>query len=751
MKQSINSARRDFLKKSSVSAGFGLSVSLLGFPALVAADNSSPAGLSPNVFVEFDSDGTLIVTCHRSEMGQQIRTAIAQIVADELDADWSRVSVTQAKGDPKYGSQNTDGSRSVRRNFDRLREAGATAALMLKQAAARGWNVSVDDCICKDHGVVHTVSNNRVDFAELLGVAATLPVPDADTLTLKPRSRWKYIGKGTQSVDMHKVVSGNTTFGQDVQLDGMLVAIIQRPPVMFTTPDSVDESAARKVSGVVDVIRMPDASAPAMFNPLGGVAVVANNTWAAMQGTKALNITWTSNEHSSYDSESYKASLITTAEKPGETVRTRGQAEKVIREADNVISATYYAPLLSQAPMEPPAATARIDGDNVEVWACTQTPQSTRQNVAAALKVPEENVTVHVTLLGGGFGRKSKPDFSVEAAILAQKTGKPVKVVWRREDDIQHGYYHSVSAQHIQAVQSESGKTLAWRHNTVFPTISSTFSDKANKPSNGELRLGFIDNPFDIEHMLLERGEAQNHVRIGWLRSVANVYHAFAIHSFADELAHAAGQDSRDYLLSLIGESRHIDLAKEGAEYDNYGDPLDKYPIDTARLKNVINRVTDMADWDARKKQKRMLGLAAHRSFLSYAAIVVEVVVNDSGEWHIPNAYISLDAGTVVNPEHVRAQCEGGMIYGLSCAIGEITASEGAINQTNFHNYQVARIQHAPHNIEVDIVDSEAPPAGVGEPPTPPFAPALANALFAATGKRLRSLPIPLTLPSEQA
>lgn len=738
--------RRAFLKKSATASGFALGLTLIPAVNPVVAQTTKTETLAPNVFVEFDANGQLLVTCHRSEMGQQIRTALAQIIADELDADWERVSVVQATGHPKYGDQNTDGSRSVRRNLERLRIAGATAATMLREAAARGWNVSVDDCINQDHGVVHTPSGNRVDYKSLIDVAATLPVPEADAVSLKPRSQWKYIGKVMTSVDIDDVVSGNTTFGQDVQLDDMLVAVIQRPPVMFTHAESVDDKKTREVTGVVDVISMPQATAPAAFNPLGGVAVLAKNTWAAMQGVDALSVKWTSNEHSDYNSKDYKAALISTAKKPGEVVRKRGDAVKELTNSENIIQATYYAPLLSQAPMEPPAATANVTKDSAEVWACTQTPQSTRSNVAAALNMPEENVTVHVTLLGGGFGRKSKPDFSVEAALLSQQAGKPVKVIWRREDDIQHGYYHSVSAQHIQATQDDAGNTTAWRHNTVFPTISSTFNAAATKPSNGELRLGFIDNPFDVPNMLLERGEAKNHVRIGWLRSVANVYHAFAIHSFADELAHAAGQDSRDYLLSLIGEDRHIDLAAEGAEYDNYGDPIEVYPIDTARLKNVIRRVTDMADWDNRKTNNRFLGLAAHRSFLSYAATVVEVEVADDGSWTMPNVYISLDAGTIVNPDHVRAQCEGGMIYGLSCAIGEISATDGAIDQSNFHNYQVARIQHAPKHFEVDIVESTEPPAGVGEPPTPPFAPALANALFAATGKRLRELPLPLTL-----
>ncbi|MEG3768392.1 molybdopterin cofactor-binding domain-containing protein, partial [Alteromonas sp. 14N.309.X.WAT.G.H12] len=346
----------------------------------------------------------------------------------------------------------------------------------------------------------------------------------------------------------------------------------------------------------------------------------------------------------------------------------------------------------------------------------------------------------------GGFGRKSKPDYSNEAALLAQQVKQPVKLIWRREDDIQHSYYHSVNAQHIKAVQDSKGKTIAWQHCTAFPSISSTFAKGVTTPSAGELRLGFTDNPFAIENMQLEKGEAVNHVRIGWLRSVCNIFHAFAMHSFADELAHKAQQDSKDYLLSLIGPGRIINLSAEGAEYDNYGDPLEKFPVDTSRLINVIKRVCKLANWDERKKQNRFLGLAAHRSFLSYVATVVEVEVDEDGSWRIPATYVSIDAGTVVNTEHVKAQCEGGSIYGLSCALGQISAQDGAITQSNFHNYQVARIQHAPKQITVDIVDSDAPAAGVGEPPTPPFIPAFTNALFAATGVRIRTLPVPMQI-----
>lgn len=738
--------RRQFLKQMGVGTGLTLGVTLLPKATFAAAGETQPAHMAPNVFVAITEDGTLEVTCHRSEMGQQIRTAITQIIADELDADWQRVKTLQADGDEKYGDQNTDGSRSIRRNLARLQMAGATAALLLKQAAAKGWNVEPDSCQCRNHQVVHVGSGRAADFSALVSVAATLPMPEEGLVKPKARKDWRYVGKGIRSIDMQAVQAGTTVFGQDVTIENMLYAVIQRPPVMFTQPKSVDDKKARSMKGVKAVMTLPAASAPANFLPLGGVAVLAENTWAAMQGVKALKITWSENEHSQYDSQTEKQTLMDTARKAGEVVRQRGDVKQALESAHKTVEATYYAPLLAQAPMEPPAAAARVEGDSAEVWTSTQNPQAAQALVAEVLKIPVENVTIHVTLLGGGFGRKSKPDFAAEAAWLAQQAKRPVKVVWRREDDIQHGFYHTVSAQHIRAGLAQNGDATAWHHNTVFPTISSTFSTEANTPSSGELRLGFIDNPFDIPNIKLEKGKAQNHVRIGWLRSVANVYHAYAIHTFADVLAHAAGKDSKAYLQQLIGKPRHIDLAQEGAEYDNYGDPIETYPIDTGRLRAVLDKATEMADWDNREKNQRHLGVAVHRSFLSYVATVVEVVVDKSGSWRIPNAYICIDAGTIVNSEHVKAQCEGGAIFGLSCAIGEISASDGAVTQTNFHNYQVARMQHAPDNIDVHIVQSDAPPGGVGEPPTPPFAPALANALFAATGKRIYELPIPLTL-----
>ncbi|TQV86083.1 xanthine dehydrogenase family protein molybdopterin-binding subunit [Exilibacterium tricleocarpae] len=738
--------RRSFLKTAAGRAGLVIGVQLLPGCALPEdpTRTGKPAGQSwsPGVFVAIDETGTVTITCHRSEMGQQIRTSIAQIVADELEADWDKVVVAQATGDPKYGDQNTDGSRSVRRNLTRLRQAGAAARQLLEQAAAEQWQVAAGECKADLHVVVHQPSGRRLAYGDLVPAAAQLSLPAPETVILKSRRDWRYIGKGQTSVDMASVLQGRAIYGYDVQLPGMKVAVIARPPTLFGKAESVDRTAALEVAGVEQVVELPVLTPPAAFKALGGVAVVASNSWAAIRGREALVVDWNAGANADYDSRAYGEALLASAHRPGRPVRNEGDVDTALRGAAKKVKAEYYVPHLSQAPMEPPCATAQVTATTAEVWACTQTPQATRRSVAQALGFEEQQVTVNVTLLGGGFGRKSKPDFAVEAALLAREVGAPVKVMWTREDDIRNGYLHSVSAQCIEAGLDERGKAVAWKHCTVFPSISATFAQGTKSASAGEMRLGFVDNPFDIPNMRLENGEAEAHVRIGWLRAVANVYHAFATQSFACELAVAAGRDPKDYLLELIGAPRLVDLAAKGVEYDNYGDPIETYPIDTGRLANVVKIAAERADWSRPRPAGSGLGIAVHRSFLSYVATVVEVTVDAEGALTIPATYVAIDAGTVVNPEHVRAQCEGGSIYGLSCALGEITAKDGAIEQGNYNDFLVARMDEAPYKIDVHIVDSDAPPGGVGEPPTPPFAPALCNAIHAATGKRIRRLPI---------
>jgi isoquinoline 1-oxidoreductase beta subunit len=503
------------------------------------------------------------------------------------------------------------------------------------------------------------------------------------------------------------------------------------------------------VTGVERVIRLAETPPPSGFLPLGGVAVVATNTWAAIQGRNKLNITWDDGANQTYDSTAYRAELEAAVKQPGKVVRNEGDVDRGLAQAARRVTADYYVPHLAHATMEPPAALAVVADGRCEVWAPTQAPQGARDTLAKVLGIPAERVRVNVTLLGGGFGRKSKPDFIVEAALLSREVGAPVKVVWTREDDIHHGYYHSVSAQHLEAGLDAQGHTVAWLHRTAFPPIPSTFAPGVTHASEGELGLGFIDLPYDIANIRLENPEAAAHVRIGWYRSVDNIQHAFATCSFADELAHAAGRDPRDYLLELLGAPRHVDLTRGGAKPWNYTDPIELFPIDTGRHRGVVELVAERAGWGRKLGPGRGRGIAVHRSFVTYVASVVEVAVNKQGQVSIPRVDLAIDCGFVAHPERVRAQLEGAAIMSLGNAlVGQITFKTGRAQQSNFNDYQVLRINAAPRETHVHIVPSDAPPGGVGETGVPPVAPALCNAIFAATGKRIRSLPIGTQLAS---
>jgi isoquinoline 1-oxidoreductase beta subunit len=614
---------------------------------------------------------------------------------------------------------------------------------MLIAAAAAHWGVDAAGCRAEGHRVHHEGSGRSAGFGELAASAAEQPVPDESALKLKSPDAWRYIGKARNLVDVGDMVTGKAVFGIDATLEGMLHASIERCPTLGGRAVSYDEEAALEVPGVKHVVPIaPPEGAPA-FNPLGGIAVVADNTWSAIKGREALKVKWDKGPHGSYDSVAYRKQLEATARKPGKVVRQRGDVDAGLKSAAKRISADYYAPHLSQSPMEPPAALASFSGDRCEVWACTQHPIGVAEQVAASTGIAKENVTVHVTLLGGGFGRKSKADFSAEAAVVSKAIGAPVKVTWTREDDIRHGYYHSVSAQHLEGGLDAEGRPVAWLHRTVFPSISSTFDTSARYASTGELGLGLVDWPLSVPNLRMENGEAQAHVRIGWLRAVSNIYHAFAVGSFIDELAHAAGADPKQFLLDLIGEPRLVDLKGDDAEYENYGASIDEYPIDTGRLRHVIELAAEGAGWGRELPKGHGLGIAAHRSFLSYVATVIEVSVDDRGRIRIEEAHTAFDCGRFVNRDTVITQAQGGLIFGLSGALdGQITAKNGAIEQSNYHDYSILRIDEAPRKIEVYLVESDAPPAGVGEPGVPPVAPALANALFAATGKRRRELPL---------
>jgi len=742
-----NVSRRKFLTGGVIAAG-ALVLGVRYYPKLLSGamlphnTNADRAKLNPSVYLGIDPDGTVWIVASRSEMGTTSRTTLPLVVADELDADWNRVKIEQAIGDKRYGDQFTDGSHSIRSFYDAMREAGATARFMLIQAAAKQWGVPPAECETELHVVVHRPTNRSVGYGDLTKAAAKLPIPAKEELKLKPKSAWRYIGKGHVSYDLEALVTGKAIYGMDARVDGMVYASVEHPPVLGGKVKSFDDKEALKVAGVQQTVPIDPFQPPPAFQPLGGIAVIADSTWAAFQGRKKLNISWDNGPNETYNSDAYKNELRETSHNPGKVVRNIGDADAVFAKGGKVYEADYYVPLLAHVSMEPMVALAEFKDGKATLWAPTQSPQTVQDIVSKELGIAKEDVICHVTLLGGGFGRKSKPDYCAEAAILSKKIGRPVKVVWTREDDVKFDYYNAVASMYMKATLGSNGKPTAWLQRSVFPPISSIFDVNAVYGDPPHLQQGWTDIPYDLPNLRIENGPAKAHVRIGWLRSVANIYHAFAIQCFTDELAHAAGRDQVDYLLDLIGKPRTIDFS--GVEYPNYGASLETYPWETGRLRHVTELAAEKSGWGKRKHAKGSgVGIAAHRCFLSYVATVVEVEVNDKGEVRIPRVDTAVDAGLMVNPEATRAQFEGAVVFGTSVArTGEITATKGVIDQSNFQDYPVARIGDVPDQTNVYLVDSDAPPAGVGEPGVPPFVAAFCNAIFAATGKRVRDLPI---------
>lgn len=749
-------ARRRLLQAG---AAFALSVQFGGLIAKADAAEaakkygalSMPGGVvdNPLVFVSLARDGTVTIVAHRAEMGTGVRTSLPMVVADEMEADWSRVKIVQADAnEARYGSQNVDGSRSMRHFLAPMRRVGASARQMLEAAAAAQWKVPVTEVQARNHEVIHAATGRRLGYGELAEAAMRQPVPAHDQLRLKQPEAFRYIGKGKiVPTDSRDIAQGKATYGIDVRLPGMVYAVIARPPVYGGKLRKVDSTDTLKVPGVLRVVELKGYDGPPLFNPVGGVAVVATNTWAAMQGRAALKLEWDDGENASYESAAFRRTLEAAARRPGKALRNDGDAVAALSAAggQRKVSAEYYVPHLAHASMETPVATARFVDGKCEIWAPSQAPQGALESVAKHVGLDPKDVTVHLTLLGGGFGRKSMADFISEAALVSKAMGgKPVKLQWTRDDDIRHDYYHTVSVEHMESVLDASGKPAAWLHRSAGPTIGSTFKVGAQGKADFEAAMTAINIPYQIPSIRLESADVPAHTRIGWFRSVSNIPHAFAVQSFVAELAHQAGRDPKDYLLELIGPSRKIDPATLSDKW-NYSESPDVYPLDTGRMRGVIEEAARRAGWGRKLPKGHGLGIAMAYSFVTYVATVVEVAVDAKGQISIPRVDMAIDCGPQVNPERIRSQVEGGCVMGIGLAmLGEISFKDGRVQQSNFHDFEILRAHMAPRAIHTWMVGGnfDVPPGGVGEPPVPPIAPALCNAIFAATGQRIRSLPI---------
>ncbi len=748
-----NITRRKFIEiagKTSGALALGVGISSLGcaketIEKVESVDQPTSDG-QLGVFVKIDSSGAVDIICHRTEMGQGILTSVPQIIAEELGADWSRVNVTLAKADSKYGDQSTGGSASIRSHFAHIRQMGAVARDMLEQAAAQMWSVDKSEVAVSKHVVVHKAKGLSLEFGELAGLAGTFDVPDPKSVSLKSPSEYTLIGKDVALAGLEDIVFGQAQYAQDFQLSGMLIASIERPPVVMGKVKSFDATETKKVKGVVDVIQLKNRELPVSVRPVSGVAVLADNTWAAIEGRKKLEIEWDHGENAIHDSETYKQDLVKKVNTKGKAIRVVGDVYAHSFNPQKTLEATYTVPYHHHMSMETPAATVFMDGDICRVWSGTQTPQWGKALVMEELGLnPEEDgdkVEFNLTLMGGAFGRKGKNDFTLEAVELAKATGKPIKVVWSREDDVKHGFYHSIAANYFKAELTDDNRSDHWIQRLASPPIAWIFNHEATMLRDMALSLGFADVPFDAKNLVCENLEVSTHVRTGWFRAVGNINNAFGLGCFVDELAAKAGIKTRQMWMNLMGEDRIFDPRKEGFEgYSHYGQDSDDYLLEISRFKNTLNEVVEKSGAEKTLPEGEGWGISVAYSFNSYAAAATKVRVRE-GKVEVLEMHTAIDCGLVITPDRVIAQMEGAMIMGLSLALeSEITVRDGIIVQSNFHDYPVSRINQVP-DLHVHLIDSQKPPGGVGEPGLPPIMPSIVNAIFHASGTRIRDLPV---------
>jgi len=695
--------RRDFLQTSAL-GGAGLVIAFYLPAKAELHGQGAPPSFQPNAWLQIDPEDNVTIWVGKSEMGQGVRTSLPMIVAEELDADWTRVRVEPALADSrKYGNQLTGGSTSVRTSWEPLRKAGAQARAMLIAAVAQSWGVAPNSCRTESGSVIHEPSGRRAGYGSLVEAAAKLPVPEKPPL--KNARDFRIVGQSLPRLDIPGKVDGSARFGIDARAPGMLFAVVARCPVFGGKLAHFDATRAKTVKGVRAVTPITS-----------GVAVVADSTWAAMEGRKALDVTWNEGPHAALTSAEISRRFARLAAGPAAVAREDRAVDAALKRAARTLEAVYEVPFLAHATMEPMNATAYVHRGSCEVWAPTQFPSLAQQVAAKIAGLPPEKVTVHITLLGGGFGRRAEADYVTDAVEASKAVGAPVQVLWTREDDMQHDVYRPASYHVLRAGLDADGRLIAWTHRVVAPSIGAQRGEKVEGGLDTSAVDGAADLPYAIPNLRVDYVMANTAVPTGYWRSVYASQTAFANECFLDEIAAVAGKDPVELRRALLNKSPHH--------------------------KAVLELVAEKSGWGQPLPAGRFRGLAVHKSFHSFVGEVAEVSLEKDGTPRVHRVVCAIDCGLPVNPAGVASQMQSGIVYGLSAALrGKITISKGRVQQNNFDDYQVLRFDEMPQ-VEVYIVPSSEPPTGTGEPGLPPIAPAVANAVSAARGQRVRKLPI---------
>ncbi|MFM8340961.1 MAG: molybdopterin cofactor-binding domain-containing protein [Methylomonas sp.] len=736
-----NASRRAFLRQSALAGGglvLGSYLNLAYGAANLVAKPSQIANqqqFKPNAFIRIAPNGIVTLISKQPEIGQGIKTALPMIIAEELEVNWRDVEIVQGDLDPIYGSQSAGGSRSTPTNYEEFHRLGATARLMLIQAAAALWNLPVTELIARDSAVHHLATARKLGFGELVVTAAELPVPAPELVKVKDPKDYSLLGTRVGGVDNPRLLTGQALFGIDVKLPGMLYAVYQKSPVFGAKVISANLDKIKTLPGVKQAFVIDGGSS--LKGLVAGVAIVADSTWAAFSARKQLEVVWDEGLLASQSWQGFSEQAKQLASQPGtDVLRKDGDVKQAFEQAANTVTAAYSYPFISHASIEPQNCTAWYKKDgSIEIWAPTQNPEAGQKIITETLGIAKNNITLHITRSGGGFGRRLIPDYIAEAAAIAKQVAVPVKLTWSREDDLQHDQFRAGGFHFLRGGLNQQGKLIAWHNHFV------TFAHKVVKDGKPSLELGSGANMSGdefpgrwVENCLLEQTPLECNIPMGpWRAPRSNVL-AWVFHSFIDELAHAAGRDPLAFRLELLGEKEFMPGTGEQG-----------IPYNVSRMKHVLQHVAEKAEWGKKSLPKGQgQGIAFHFSHLGYIAQVAEVTVSKDGKLKVDRVVVATDIGSqIVNLSGAENQVQGSVIDGLGALMfQQLDIQQGRIVESNFHQYPMIRIDDAPTQVDVHFLKTNYPVTGLGEPALPPLAPAVCNAIFAATGIRVRQLPL---------